>query len=355
MRGLMNSCAPISGFVWPSRGQPGDLRLLGGEVVARLGGAPAHRLAGRGQLAAGALGERLRADAAEHLVRAAELLARVDAPVLAAQPLAVEQVRAREVDERCCVRPSRSIASRYSASAASPSLSSARERACIAERPARAGDARALLELRQRRGGLVGGAGPRARLDELGERPAEEPQILVLARAPGGGERGRVPAEPVVQHRRRVLGQADRPPLSAGGRVGDGRLDQLLRPWILSPRQAASSSEVYRSGALPVAALIASASSISAVGGRELAGVDVHAGPRRERERKDGERAGLAGQRHRPAGQLVPRLVVPQVGGDRLRRDGAGQPEPAHVVLGAARPRCQNASSACRSGAAAAA
>ena len=117
MRGLMNSCAPISGLVRPVGGQPGDLRLLGGEVVARLDSPPAHGLAGRGQLAAGALGERLRADAAERLVRPAELPARVDAPLLAPQPLAVEQLRARDVDERCGCAPSRSIASRYCASA----------------------------------------------------------------------------------------------------------------------------------------------------------------------------------------------------------------------------------------------
>ena len=43
-------------------GEPGDLRLLRRERVARLGGALARRLAGGQQLAAGALGERLGAD-----------------------------------------------------------------------------------------------------------------------------------------------------------------------------------------------------------------------------------------------------------------------------------------------------
>ena len=231
------------------------------------------------------------------------------------------------------LRPSRSIASRYSASASSPSLSNARERACDPERPARSGDARALFELRQRRGCLVGGAGPRARLDELDERPAEEPQILVLARAPGGGERDRVLPEPVVQHRRRVLGQADRPSFSAGGRVGEGRLDQLLG---LDPVAAPGRQQEGRVPERRVAGGRADRVGLldQRVGGRELPGVDVHAGPRRERDRQDRERTGLARQRHRPAGEPVPRLVVPQVGGDRLRRDGARQPEPPHVVLG---------------------
>ena len=98
VRGLMNSWAPISGFVCPSRGEAGDLRLLRREDVARLVGAPAHRLAGGQQLAAGALGERLGPEAAEHLVGGAQLLARVDAPVLAPQPFAVEQVGAGELD-----------------------------------------------------------------------------------------------------------------------------------------------------------------------------------------------------------------------------------------------------------------
>ena len=50
--------------------------------------------------------------AASSVVRRAQLLARVDAAVLAAQPLAVEQLGAGELATRMRVRPSRSIASR---------------------------------------------------------------------------------------------------------------------------------------------------------------------------------------------------------------------------------------------------
>ena len=46
---------------------------------------------------AGALGERLHADRGEQVVGGAQLRARVDAAILAAQPLAVEQVRAGEL------------------------------------------------------------------------------------------------------------------------------------------------------------------------------------------------------------------------------------------------------------------
>ena len=93
----MNSCAPISGFEWPSRASSGDLRLLRGELAACVGCALARRLAGGEQLARGALGERLGAHRREQLVRGAQRLARVDPPVLAAQPLAVEEMRAGEI------------------------------------------------------------------------------------------------------------------------------------------------------------------------------------------------------------------------------------------------------------------
>src|SRR5215831_19070901 len=76
----------------------GDLALLGGQVVPRLDRPPAHPLAGRHQLYSGALGERLRPDRRERLVRRAELLTGIDTTILSAQPLAVEQLGARRLD-----------------------------------------------------------------------------------------------------------------------------------------------------------------------------------------------------------------------------------------------------------------
>jgi hypothetical protein len=92
----------------------GDLPLLTGEIVARLHAACADLLlTRRQQLCACAVGERLHPDRRELLKRRPQLLACVDAALLAAQPLAVEQVcaceRASAGRER--VRPSRSIAS----------------------------------------------------------------------------------------------------------------------------------------------------------------------------------------------------------------------------------------------------
>src|SRR5687767_11621417 len=69
--------------------QPGDVRLLGGEHGARVVGAPARGLTCGQELVTGALGKPLGPDVAEHLMGGSELLARVDAPVLAAQPFAV--------------------------------------------------------------------------------------------------------------------------------------------------------------------------------------------------------------------------------------------------------------------------
>ena len=92
--GLRNSWAAISGLDKPDPGQPGDLGLLGVSSPSRGGGALAGGLAGGQQLAAGPFGERLHADRGEHVVRGAQLRPRVGPPALAAQPLAVQQVRA---------------------------------------------------------------------------------------------------------------------------------------------------------------------------------------------------------------------------------------------------------------------
>src|SRR3954470_9835271 len=77
--------------------EAGDLLLLRRELVARLDRALARPRARRHELAAGALGERLRADRVEHLVGGAQLRARIRTPALPAQPLAVEEVRAGEL------------------------------------------------------------------------------------------------------------------------------------------------------------------------------------------------------------------------------------------------------------------
>src|SRR5580704_5605006 len=87
-------------------GEPGDLQLLGGEINECLHRAFAYGLAGGEQFDPGSLGERLNAHGAEHFVGGAELLTGVDPPVLAPQPLAVEEMGAGDLlSDRCAAQP----------------------------------------------------------------------------------------------------------------------------------------------------------------------------------------------------------------------------------------------------------
>src|ERR1700722_5858876 len=79
-------------------GHASDLRFLRRELIARVRSALAHRLAGGQQFALRALGECLRTHRVERRVGRFELLARIEAGILAAMPLAVHQLRAGMVD-----------------------------------------------------------------------------------------------------------------------------------------------------------------------------------------------------------------------------------------------------------------
>jgi hypothetical protein len=78
--------------------EPGDLCLLHGKDVARVHSSLAHCLACRLELPTGPFGERCGAEPAEHVVGSPQLLARFHAPLLTAQPFAVHQVGAGEMD-----------------------------------------------------------------------------------------------------------------------------------------------------------------------------------------------------------------------------------------------------------------
>jgi hypothetical protein len=69
---------------------------VAGTGAGGLIGTPAHGLAGGQQLASGSLGERLEAHRGQHPVGRPQLFAGVNAAVLTAQPLAVQQVGASE-------------------------------------------------------------------------------------------------------------------------------------------------------------------------------------------------------------------------------------------------------------------
>ena len=96
--GLMNSCAAISRFVFPCADQARNLRLLRRQLTERVDGASARMLAGRFQLDACALGERLHPEVGEEVVRRPQLRARIEAPALTSQPLTVEEVGTSEID-----------------------------------------------------------------------------------------------------------------------------------------------------------------------------------------------------------------------------------------------------------------
>ena len=81
----------------PVARQPRDMRLLRRQLIARLIDALADLLTRGQQLVPRPLGEPLRPHRQERLARDPQLLARIDAPALAAQPFPVEQPRAGEL------------------------------------------------------------------------------------------------------------------------------------------------------------------------------------------------------------------------------------------------------------------
>ena len=86
----------------PVAGELGDLTLLCGQVVTCRDGPLAQLLARCQQLTAGAFGEGIHAHRRELVVGGVELGARVAPAILAAKPLAVEQVSAGELGAHPC-------------------------------------------------------------------------------------------------------------------------------------------------------------------------------------------------------------------------------------------------------------
>ena len=209
MRGLMNSWAPISGLVCPSRASRATWTSWGVSASRVVRGEPARGLAGGQQLAAGALGERLGPEAAEVGVGAAQLLARVRAAVLAPQPLAVQEPAAGEFDRRAAARePLDRLAVER--------LVVVHQRAAARfdpERPLGAAGLRAFAQALERGGGLVRLAGADARPRSARPAPSRtQIDVLVLAGPLRGRERLAVVAVAVVQQR-------DQPPVRAKRRA----------------------------------------------------------------------------------------------------------------------------------------
>ena len=184
--------------------QPRDLGLLGGELLVRASGAPAGGLAGGPQLAAGPFGERLHADRVEHVVRGAQLRPRVGPAPLAAQPLAVEQVRAGQFGpEAGAAQP----VDRF-AVAALGVLAVAEQRPGTRVDPlppVGLADAGRLGQPAERLGGQLGLPGPAWPPRSARAAPTSRHAAQLTAQRPGLGQSHLVAAEPVVQDGRYPL------------------------------------------------------------------------------------------------------------------------------------------------------
>ena len=273
----MNSCAPISGFVCPSAGEPRDLRLLGRQVVARR-----RRCAVRTVSPVASSSRRARsANAsapmlAEHLVReCAAARARRTRRFSRRSHSPYSEVRASELEPACgsgrAARSPRGTASSAAGSARAargsaprrPSAQSVRAGASSLLRAGRsASDAMSSRPLRH--------APPRRA--RRGARRQESPRSSSSHARLAAVEGASYSAEAVVQDGRRILGRARSPlPSPRPARVPEVVARSTATASPRRPRQAISMSAYVRERRccrLPRA--MASASSISAAAGGEL-------------------------------------------------------------------------------------
>jgi NADP-dependent 3-hydroxy acid dehydrogenase YdfG len=169
--GAEEELGPDLGVGLPVAGARRDLHHLRGEAPVGFLRALAHGLAGGEQLPARALREPVRPDRPQHSVGAAELPAGVDPAVLAAEPLAVEQVRAGQIDAGA--RPPQVPDGPLVQVLGGLAVAQQRQRARPdAERPVGAGRAGGLRQAAHRPGAPGGLPRPGRRLDQLGGRPA---------------------------------------------------------------------------------------------------------------------------------------------------------------------------------------
>ena len=184
------------------------------------------------------------------LVGRAQLLTRVDPAILAAQPLAVEQVRARELGaqpgaaqplDRLAIQALGARARRSAAPASAPRC----------QRPLGAGRSRRRRQPLERVARELGVARARRRLDQLGQRPRRHLRLeRVRVACRGRGARLVIAAEAVVQDRRAQSRPVRRRFPCPPSWRRDRSHDQLLRPRF-RPCSAASPSTAYGAKAGP--------------------------------------------------------------------------------------------------------
>ena len=183
----------------PVAREPRDLRLLRGQLAARLDAALAGRLARGQQLARGPIRERLARPSREQLVRGAQLRARVEpAARRGAATRRRAGGRARGPAARACGRAARSPRDR-AASASSPSRAA---RACAPRRPSAQSVPLAAVAVAQplERGRAASRRPLRAAASTISTSAlGYDRGRVVLAGALRGGQRLLVAAEPVVE------------------------------------------------------------------------------------------------------------------------------------------------------------
>ncbi len=129
----------------------------------------------------------------------------------------------------------------------------------------------------------------------------------------GGGEGFLIAAESVVQQCGHVVGETDGSSQTPGCPLLDAGLDHLQRRGLRAAPRGQQKRGVPEGR---VASCLADRVSLLEERRRraELSGEHMHAGAVRQRAGKDCKRAGIATDPDRASGQLMPRLVVPQVG-----------------------------------------
>ncbi len=277
MRGLRNSWAPISGFERPSRASRAICSSCGvsSSRVSALRLRTFSPVASSSRRARSANASMPIAANISWAVRSCSRAS--DAPALAAQPLAVEQVRAGELRaqpraaeplDRLAVQRARRPRPRSAARATAPRCPSAQS---VPPAPRRLGQPleRVARRDRVRRSGRPprsARAAPSRRRTAPGRR--RSPARAAAERlARSGRGRWRGPRRPV-----RVL----RPPmpLAARRRLLDRRLDQRGGLGLAAPEARRAAGRRRARAGVPVASVTASASAISARGRGEVAGDD---------------------------------------------------------------------------------
>ena len=244
VRGLMNSWAPISGFVRPSRAS----RAICASCAVSSSRVSTRRLRTVSPVARSSRRARS-ANASTPIVDSmscggAQLLAGVDAPALAPQPLAVQQVRAGELDAEAGAAEALERLAVGRLGGFAIAASSARTRASMPSAQSVGVRSAPLGEPVERGRQACRVAGPRRRLGQLRHDDGPEPQVIALEYPPArrrarrriGRGRCRAPRS------RYVAALMNRPiPRASASRRVASISSVACASW---PRQAASSNSL---------------------------------------------------------------------------------------------------------------